>query len=293
MRLGLGFHPTMPPEKVRSFAVSAESAGLDDLWFSEDCFKESAVASAVLALSTSARIRVGIGLLPVPLRNVAQAAMEIATIDRMFPGRFVAGIGHGVQNWMGQTGVRVDAPLTLLREYASALRRLLDGERVTYSGRYVQLDDVALEYPPLQPPPLLIGVAGPNSLAAAGELGTGTMLALGLDVSSVKTACATTLATAAPGHEVIASLTVATGPDSRARVDAELAAWGMPGGPSFGAAGDARAIADRALELAGFGVTAIAVQPCRDEPDLDAFAHFLGQEVRPLLTTGNGTPVPA
>jgi alkanesulfonate monooxygenase SsuD/methylene tetrahydromethanopterin reductase-like flavin-dependent oxidoreductase (luciferase family) len=269
---------------VRPFAASADSAGLDDLWISEDCFKESAVASAVTALSATERVRVGIGLLPVPLRNVTQAAMEIATIDRLFPGRFVAGIGHGVQAWMAQAGARADAPLTLLREYATALRRLLDGERVTVSGRYVHLDDVALEYPPLQPAPLLIGVAGTRSLAAASELGTGTLLALGLDVGAVKEACAITLATAGPGHEVISTLTVATGPNARARVDAELGAWGIAGGSQVGAAGDARAIADRALELMDSGVTAVAVQPCRDEPDLDAFAHFLGQEVRPLLS---------
>ena len=57
------------------------------------------------ALSVTERVRVGIGLLPVPLRNVTQAAIEIATIDRLFPGRFVAGIGHGVQTWMEQAGV--------------------------------------------------------------------------------------------------------------------------------------------------------------------------------------------
>ncbi len=274
----------MPPEAVKPFAVSADSAGLDDIWFSEDCFKESAVASAVTALAATERVRVGISILPVPLRNVAQAAMEIATIDRMFPGRFVAGIGHGVQTWMGQAGVRADAPLTLLREYATALRRLLNGDRVTVSGRYVRLDDVALEYPPLQPPSLLIGAAGKRSLAAAGELGDGTLFALGLDVEAMRDASARTLATAAPGHEVVAVLTVATGPDARARVDAELGAWGMDGGSQVGAAGDARAIADRVLELADFGVTAVSVQPCRDEPDLAAFAQFLGQEVRPKLS---------
>ena len=40
--------------------------------------------------------------------------MEIATIERLFPGRFVPAIGHGVQRWMGQVGARVESPLTLL-----------------------------------------------------------------------------------------------------------------------------------------------------------------------------------
>ena len=49
-------------------------------------------------------VRVGIGLLPVPLRNLALAAMEIATLARLFPDRFVPAIGHGVLDWMGQVG---------------------------------------------------------------------------------------------------------------------------------------------------------------------------------------------
>lgn len=282
-RLGLVFPPSLPPESVRPVATSTEAAGLDDFWLSEDCFKESAVAGAVVALAATERMRVGIGLLPVPLRSVAQAAMEFATIDRLFPGRFVGGVGHGVQAWMGQAGVRAEAPLTLLREYATALRRLLDGEEVSVSGRYVNLNEVALAYPPLAPPPLLIGAAGPRSLAAAGELGTGTLLSLGLSVAEVKESTATTLATAAGGHEVVSCLVVATGADAQARVDAELGSYGIPGGPEQGAVGDARAIADRMLELAAAGVTTISVQPCADEPDAAAFARFLGEEVRPLL----------
>jgi 5,10-methylenetetrahydromethanopterin reductase len=283
LRLGLVFHPSLPPESLRSVAISVEAAGLDDFWVSEDCFKQSAVASAVVALAATERVRVGIGLLPVPLRSVAQAAMEFATIDRLFPGRFVGGVGHGVQAWMGQAGVRADAPLTLLREFATALRRLLDGEEVTVSGRYVRLDSVALTYPPLRPPPLLIGAAGPRSLAAAGELGTGTLLSLGLDAAAVKESITATLAGAGPGHEVIACVPVATGPDARSRIDSELGTYGIPGGPDVGAVGDARTIADHMLDLAAAGVTGIAVQPCADEPDIGAFARFLGEEVRPLL----------
>jgi 5,10-methylenetetrahydromethanopterin reductase len=285
------FPPSLPPESIRSVATAADAAGLDDFWVSEDCFKESAVAAAVVALAATERIRVGIGLLPVPLRSVAQAAMELATIDRLFPDRFVGGIGHGVQGWMGQAGVRAEAPLTLLREFATALRRLLDGEQVSVSGRYVNLDEVALAYPPLQPPPLLIGAAGPRSLAAAGELGTGTLLSLGLDVAAVKESAATVLAAARasagthgePPHQVFASLIVATGPDARARVNAELGNYGIPGGPGVGAVGDARAIADQLLKLVDAGATGLSVQPCSDEPDVAAFARFLGEEVRPML----------
>jgi alkanesulfonate monooxygenase SsuD/methylene tetrahydromethanopterin reductase-like flavin-dependent oxidoreductase (luciferase family) len=131
---------------------------------------------ATAALAWSEQIRVGLALMPTPLRNVALTAMEIATLDRLFPGRFQPTVGHGVQFWMAQVGARAASPLTLLREYTVALRRLLDGERVSVTGEYVTLDDVALGWPPLTRPRLLLGGAGPKTLRLAGELGDGTML---------------------------------------------------------------------------------------------------------------------
>ena len=100
---------------------------MDELWVWEDCFRESAFAAATAALAWSERIQVGIGIAPMPLRKVALTAMEIATIERMFPGRLLPGLGHGVLSWMGQVGARVASPLTLMREYVPALRDLLAG----------------------------------------------------------------------------------------------------------------------------------------------------------------------
>src|SRR5689334_11253884 len=140
--IGITFPPDQAPERLREVALAAEAAGIDELWLWEDCFAESGIAPAAAVLAWTTRLRVGVGLLPVPLRNVALTAMEIATLARLFPGRVLPGIGHGVLDWMGQVGARAASPLTLLEEYGSALRRLLDGESVTVSGRYVSLEGV-------------------------------------------------------------------------------------------------------------------------------------------------------
>ncbi|MGB7820300.1 MAG: LLM class flavin-dependent oxidoreductase, partial [Ornithinibacter sp.] len=142
--LGVVLVPSLPPEALRPLAAAADRH-LDELWVWEDCFKESSIAAAGVALAWTDRVRVGIGLAPVPLRNVALLAMELATLHRVFPGRLLPGIGHGVQDWMAQVGARAGSPLTLLREYAEALRLLLDGHEVTVSGRYVSLDRVRLD----------------------------------------------------------------------------------------------------------------------------------------------------
>ncbi|WP_404311056.1 LLM class flavin-dependent oxidoreductase [Agrococcus terreus] len=169
--------PDVPPERFVDLAQAAERAGLEEVWLWEDCFAQAGLGPSAAVLAATSRIRVGLGLMPVPLRNVALTAMEISALARMFPGRFLPGIGHGVLEWMGQAGVRARSPLTLLREQATALRALLAGEEVSVQGEYVRLDRVQLRWPPEQVPPLLIGAGRPRTLALAGELGDGVILA--------------------------------------------------------------------------------------------------------------------
>lgn len=184
--LGLILPPDQAPERFIGSARAVEDAGVDELWLWEDCFGQSGTSTAAAVLAATSRIRVGLGLMPVPLRNVALTAMEIATIARMFPGRFLPGIGHGVLEWMAQAGVRAQSPLTLLTEQATALRTLLAGDEVSVVGRYVQLDRVQLRWPPAEVPPLLIGGGRPKTLAIAGELGDGLILAGDLTADTVR-----------------------------------------------------------------------------------------------------------
>lgn len=165
-----------PPELMIEAARHAETAGIEEVWLWEDCFFSSGIAPAAAILSATTSMRVGIGLLPVPLRAPSLTAMEIAAIGRMFPGRFLPGLGHGIQGWMGQAGVRVDSPLTLLREHLSAVTALLRGEEVTVAGRYVSLDRVRLTFPPEVIPPVYVGGRGPKTLHVAGELAHGLIL---------------------------------------------------------------------------------------------------------------------
>ena len=138
--VGAVLRPQVAPERMIEVATAADAAGLGELWLWEDCFLEGGIAAAAALLAATERVRIGLGVLPFPLRNVALAAMEVSTLLRMFPDRLLPGFGHGVQAWMAQVGARPASPLTLEREYVTALRALLAGERVTVQGDYVRLD---------------------------------------------------------------------------------------------------------------------------------------------------------
>ena len=171
------FDRSFPGTEVIQFARQLEDGGADDLWVIEDCFYTAGISLAAAALSTTQQLTVGIGILPAVARNPAITAMEIATLCQLAPGRVVAGIGHGVQSWMAQMGVRPQSPVTALEEVLVAVRRLLDGEEVSVQGRYVNLDAVRLDQPPEVRPTVLSGVRGPRSVAMSGRAADGLVLA--------------------------------------------------------------------------------------------------------------------
>lgn len=287
--LGAVFRPQLPPERLRALARLADETGLEELWLWEDCFLEGGISAAAAALAWTERVRVGVGLLPVPLRNVAVTAMEAATLHRMFPGRPILGIGHGVQDWMGQVGARAESPLTLLREHLDALRALLRGERVTTHGRYVTLDDVALDWPPDGPVDVLTGATGPRTLRLAGRSADGTVLTAGTPPEGVRRARRLIdegrqeAGRTGQPHRVVVYLLTATGPDAAARLRAELTAEGLEDVPDLGVAGDADAVAKAVQRLAEAGADTVVLQPTADEPDPEGFVRFTAQDVRPLV----------
>ncbi|MEU9974660.1 LLM class flavin-dependent oxidoreductase [Streptomyces sp. NPDC051014] len=288
--LGAVFRPQLPPERLRDVVRVGDEVGLEELWLWEDCFREGGISTAAAALAWSERMRIGVGLLPVPLRNVAVTAMEAAALHRMFPGRAILGVGHGVQDWMGQVGARAESPLTLLHEHLDALRALLRGERLTVDGRYVRLDDVALDWPPAGPVPVLAGAEGPRTLRLSGAAADGTVLTSSTSPDGVRRARriveegrASAGRDAAEPHEVVVYLLTATGPDAAARLRAELAAEGLESVSGLGVAGDAGAVAEAVRRLAEAGADTVVLQPTGDEPDPEGFVRFTAEEVRPLV----------
>lgn len=283
-RIGTVFLPTWAPEHLKRVALAAEASGLDELWFWEDCFAESGPAPAAAALAWTERIRVGVGLMPVPLRSVALTAMEIATIERLFPGRFIPVIGHGVQRWMGQVGARVESPLTLLGEYADALRRLLAGEKVTVEGRYVNLDRVGLNWPPSPPPPLLIGGEGPKTLALAAARGDGTMLTSALTDDRIRDMCEIIRSSARQPHQIVAHLMVTRGPDAPALLADEIKDWPEESRTAGIAAAGPAEVAAAIDRVAALGATTVLVHSVGAEPDPAGYANWIGDEVAPLVS---------
>jgi 5,10-methylenetetrahydromethanopterin reductase len=192
--VGAVFPARAAVESLPAFARTVEASGLDELWLVEDCFLSGGLTMAATALAVSEKITVGIGLMPAVMRNPALAAMEIATLARLHPGRFTVALGHGVPAWMAQIGATPRRRMAALEDAVVAIRALLRGATVTIDGADVQLDAVTLDNPPEVVPPVVIGTTGPRGLKLAGERADGFLLPEGCGPDFVE------WATTAAGH---------------------------------------------------------------------------------------------
>jgi 5,10-methylenetetrahydromethanopterin reductase len=184
--IGMCYPRELPAGFVGEFARTAEANGLDDVWFIEDCFFTAAIPLLTTALAVTEQLRAGFAILPAVTRNPSLIAMELATIADIAPGRLFAGIGHGVRSWMEQIGALPTSQLGAYEEIVTSVRRLLRGETVNHTGAHVSLTDVRLETPPARVPPVLAGVERPKSVAMAGRIADGVILAEGTGPSTVR-----------------------------------------------------------------------------------------------------------
>ncbi|GAA1851073.1 LLM class flavin-dependent oxidoreductase [Microbacterium koreense] len=270
-RIGAIFNPyTHSPEEFLPGVRAAERAGVEEVWIWEDCFRTSGFAAAAAALASTERLRIGIGIAPMPLRNVALTAMEIATLERLFPGRLLPGLGHGVLDWMGQVHARVASPLTLMREYLPALRGLLAGDEVSTEGRYVSLDAVRLDYPPATVPRVYAAAEGPKTLRLAGAVADGVVLDSKHTVDEVAHAVAAVREgrrESGRGGEpdVVAYVVAAFGADAESRVRTDLSEISDP--LERAVHGDPARVAEGVARFAAAGVDDVVLLPLsRQDP---------------------------
>ena len=229
--VGIMLPRDLPAHQIVPFVQKAEELGFDELWVVEDCFFRGGFTQAAVALASTQRIRVGIGILPAPVRNAAFTALEANTLAEIYPDRLIVGIGHGMPDWMRQVGDKPASILTMLDEQLSALRTLLAGDPLEVDGRYVQIHGAQLATPASIAPPVLAGVRGPKSLAVSGRSADGTILAEPVTPEYVVAALAN-IAAAGP-HAVVAYNVAAVDDDASVARDRARPALEWIGDPDW------------------------------------------------------------
>ena len=178
MTLSLGVHigqQNLPMDELRALWRRLDGAGVD--WISVwDHFLEApyqggtqphfeALATLGALAAETKHARIGCLVFYVGYRNPALLAKAAATLDHLSQGRFELGLGAGWHIWeataYGYPFPDIGTRLDMLDEAADLIRRLLDDDRTTFSGRHFQADDAPCWPKPVQEHlPLWIGGRG-------------------------------------------------------------------------------------------------------------------------------------
>jgi 5,10-methylenetetrahydromethanopterin reductase len=177
-------------------ARTAEQIGLGTVWIGERYdTKDLPSLAGALAVTTS-RIRIAAGVTHPGLRHPMVLASMGQTLQALSDGRFVLGIGRSAMWRWNAYGVP-SPTLASLGDTASILRRLWNGETVTYHGPAGTFPLLRLpQRPAVDPPPLLLAAVGQKTIELAGRCFDGVILHPFLTPAAVGRAAATVRAAA-------------------------------------------------------------------------------------------------
>jgi probable F420-dependent oxidoreductase len=171
---GLGMGSFADPEGIVDLAQAAEAFGYESVWLGEhpvlidpqqrpsplpphsELLDPIVVLTYVAAHTT--KLRLGTGIVLLPLRNPVTLAKELASVDVLSNGRLILGIGVGyVKGEYDALGVEFETRGRRANEYIDAMRILWNEERPEMAGTFVDFAGIQCRPRPVQPggPPII------------------------------------------------------------------------------------------------------------------------------------------
>ena len=176
----MGVTLPVPPDAAATLrqAEWAEAEGFADVWFADTGELDALTLSAAVALRTR-RVRIGVAVVPAYTRTPAVLASTASTLAQLAPGRFLLGLGASshlmIEGWHG---MKLEKPLTRVKETTLILRQALNGETTKFEGATVRSNGYRLAQPPQQPVPIVLAGLRANMLEMASEFGDGVVINL-------------------------------------------------------------------------------------------------------------------
>ena len=174
--------------------LMAEELGFDSAFFVEHHWTRHGILSSTLAVlaylaGRTSRIRLGTGVLVLPLHNPARLVEEAATVDLLSNGRLDLGVGRGFQ-WgefngfgldLGESSDRTEECLDFI------LKAWRNDGPFTFEGKYFTFNDIAVQPRPMQQPhpPVWLAAGSPDSARRVGRMGLNLQMSSGAPLRKV------------------------------------------------------------------------------------------------------------
>lgn len=182
-------NPQVRYQACQEMVKWADQSGISVVGFSEhhnttDGFLSSPLMMAAAAVQSTSKVAISVSALLLPLHDPLRIAEDIAVLDLLSGGRFMAVVGLGYREVEYQTmGVDWSSRGAVMDEKLDVLLKALRGDRFIYRGAQVQLNPM-----PVRPPHSLVCVGGNSKAAARRAARFGLMFAPPIDDPSLQQA---------------------------------------------------------------------------------------------------------
>jgi len=161
---------------LAELAREADRRGFNWLFVNESG-NNALLTAAIIGMATGTS-RIGTGVVNIFMRHPIITAASALTLADVTGNRFVLGLGTGHQLVNeGQLGIRMEKPLSRIKEYLNIVRQCIDEGRIDYEGHYYHARDSELMLPTaVSPIPIYMAVLGLRAAFLAGQIADGVIL---------------------------------------------------------------------------------------------------------------------
>ena len=183
-KLGIMLRSYLPVRASIELAQEAERRGFHSVWVTEGMdAKDAFTQMTALAISTQS-IKIGSGIVPIYTRTPVLTAMSTMALAEISNERAILGLGAS-HPWIieGGHGLKLDRPLSRMREYVEIVRGVLQEREFTYKGnfydipRYISYSRHHFENQPFKVP-IFLAALRLGMARLAGTLADGVLLNL-------------------------------------------------------------------------------------------------------------------
>lgn len=174
-------------ELVRATLQRGEQLGFDSAWVQDQVAGDvpllEAISLMAYASAVTEKLKLGVSVIVLPIRNAPQLAKSVGSIDHMSNGRVILGVGLGPifagDRYFQIFGASAGDALARFNESVDIIKRLWTEDAVDVDGRFYTLRGASMAPKPVQKPhpPLWFGGQHPDALRRAVRVADGYMCA--------------------------------------------------------------------------------------------------------------------
>ena len=189
MKFGIGYYSLQSPShrprphselysEMLTEVEMADQMGFDSVWLTEHHFLDDGycpsmlIAASAMAARTK-NIRIGTGVLLIPLHDPIRIAEDASVVDLISGGRFILGLGLGYRKEeFDGFGRQLKQRRGRIEESLEILNKSWSDDPFSFDGKYYQIENLNVTPKPVQQPiPIWIGAFTEPAIRRAARIG--------------------------------------------------------------------------------------------------------------------------